>query len=166
MSQGNFATSALVLPHCCSLCLHCVTGLSSTLSLSAVWPTYRADKNYSFHPVFRHKIDYCELAVNQRGTFLYWVVYPVLHIGPFISRTPISGRHVRTDILYPANLYAVYIYSVFQWRTPKSEFGIGSHLNLILCILSKSRLPRLCVHKLNFTRHLLFSVLPIKLPRH
>ena len=61
-----------------------------------------------------------------------------------------SGRHVRTDILYSANLYAVYIYSVFQWRTPKSEFGIGSHLNLILCTLSKPRLPRLCVHKLNF----------------
>ena len=77
MSQGNFATSALVSPHCCSLCLLCMTGLSSTLSLSVVWPTYRADKNYSFHPVFQHKIDYCELAVNQRGTFLYWVMYPV-----------------------------------------------------------------------------------------
>lgn len=23
-------------------------------------------------------IDYCELAVYQRGTFLYWVMYPVL----------------------------------------------------------------------------------------
>lgn len=22
-------------------------------------------------------IDYCELAVYQRGTFLYWVMYPV-----------------------------------------------------------------------------------------
>ena len=31
----------------------------------------------SFPLVFRHKIDYCELAVYQRDTFLYWVMYPV-----------------------------------------------------------------------------------------
>jgi hypothetical protein len=50
-----------------------------------------------------HKmIDYCELAVYQRGTFLYWVMYPVLH-----SIYPIYSAHGRVVWLL-SNIYTNY----------------------------------------------------------